>query len=66
MTTLSLSETPKVITIVLSGAPSAGKTTLLYILTAILNPVFVLQLDDFCKDETQLPLQPNGIPDEDP
>ena len=59
------SGTSELLTIGLSGAPSAGKTTLLHILAVILNPIFVIQLDDFCKDIDQLPLQPNGVPDAD-
>ncbi|MCJ1308810.1 ribosylnicotinamide kinase [Agyrium rufum] len=52
--------TTSIITVGISGAPSAGKSTLLYLLKEILQPVFALQLDDFCKEFEDLPHRPNG------
>jgi len=56
---------PLVISI--SGASSSGKTTLAYQLHSLFSPnrVSILQLDDFCKEVSLLPRQPNGLPDAD-
>ena len=63
MNSLSRTNARPLLTISLSGAPSAGKSTLLYLLTALLSPLFVLQLDDFCKED--IPLGPHGTLDAD-
>jgi len=55
------------LTISISGASSSGKSTLAYQLHALFSPPipFLVQLDDFCKDNTDLPVQSNGLPDAD-
>ena len=46
--------------IALSGSSSAGKSTLLYLLSEIFSPVFTIQLDDFCKEFEFLPTRRGG------
>ncbi|MCJ1251092.1 ribosylnicotinamide kinase [Trapelia coarctata] len=55
------------LTISISGASSSGKSTLAYQVQALFSPhvPFLLQLDDFCKEEEDLPVRPNGLPDAD-
>jgi nicotinamide/nicotinate riboside kinase len=49
------------ITIGISGCSNSGKTTLMFLLTELLSPYFVLQQDDFHRHK--IPLREDGIQD---